>query len=430
MSVPSHAGFEEAGPHAALVVGARSIANAFFVLAILLSPVVFIEPAPYEGLVGLTGLALCFTPLKLHRSLAVLLGLIAVWAAGGALALPRAMGDSQAVVYYLVSIYLALTALIFALFFSTDTMQRLSLLEKAYIAAAVIASLVGTAGYFSPVQGMRDLLLENSRVRATFKDPNVFGPFLVLPMLFVIQNIIYRGIRLRYLLAGGAMLIGLLLCFSRGAWGHAGASALLMLGLMFWTNRSPAFRLRLVALSGLTVVLLAVLVAVALSFSAVSDMFAVRANLVNYYDAGETGRFGRQLEGFLAIFDLPNGLGPRQFRLIYGNDPHNIYLAALYAYGWLGGIAYSALVVVTLVVGARALLVASPWQPRLIAIYATFVGVMAEGFIIDTDHWRHYFLLMGAIWGLFIATQRHNTQRLAAERYGALAAAAGSNGSR
>jgi hypothetical protein len=34
---------------------------------------------------------------------------------------------------------------------------------------------------------------------------------------------------------------------------------------------------------------------------------------------------------------------------------------------------------------------------------------MAEGFIIDTDHWRHFFLILGIIWGL--AAAGHTAQR-------------------
>ena len=37
-------------------------------------------------------------------------------------------------------------------------------------------------------------------------------------------------------------------------------------------------------------------------------------------------------------------------------------------------------------------------------LLATYTGVVLEGFVIDTDHWRHYYLLMGIIWGLVIAT--------------------------
>jgi hypothetical protein len=40
----------------------------------------------------------------------------------------------------------------------------------------------------------------------------------------------------------------------------------------------------------------------------------------------------------------------------------------------------------------------------MIATFAAFVGEIAEGFVVDTDHWRHFFLLLGMIWGLAAAT--------------------------
>jgi hypothetical protein len=35
--------------------------------------------------------------------------------------------------------------------------------------------------------------------------------------------------------------------------------------------------------------------------------------------------------------------------------------------------------------------------------YATFIGLFAESIIIDSNHWRHMYLLMGMIWGLMLA---------------------------
>jgi hypothetical protein len=32
--------------------------------------------------------------------------------------------------------------------------------------------------------------------------------------------------------------------------------------------------------------------------------------------------------------------------------------------------------------------------------------VAIESFVIDSDHWRHYFLLLGIVWGTFAATMR------------------------
>jgi hypothetical protein len=47
---------------------------------------------------------------------------------------------------------------------------------------------------------------------------------------------------------------------------------------------------------------------------------------------------------------------------------------------------------------------AAPWQTYLIAAYAAFVGEAFEGFIVDTNHWRHFFLLLGLVWGLTAAS--------------------------
>jgi hypothetical protein len=59
---------------------------------------------------------------------------------------------------------------------------------------------------------------------------------------------------------------------------------------------------------------------------------------------------------------------------------------------------------VTLYVGLRYALVRTPWQFYLIAAYAAFVGLVFESFIIDSDHWRHFYLILGLIWGLSAAT--------------------------
>ena len=68
--------------------------------------------------------------------------------------------------------------------------------------------------------------------------------------------------------------------------------------------------------------------------------------------------------------------------------------------------AYVLLLLSTMMVGLRTALVRTPWQPYLITAVAAFIGEMAEGFVIDTDHWRHFFLLLGMIWGLAAATLR------------------------
>jgi hypothetical protein len=81
-------------------------------------------------------------------------------------------------------------------------------------------------------------------------------------------------------------------------------------------------------------------------------------------------------------------------------------MQAFLVYGWIGGVAYLALVLLTLALGLRAALTRSPWQPFAITALATFVGAAIESLVIDSDHWRHYFLLMGILWGTYVNTVR------------------------
>ena len=57
--------------------------------------------------------------------------------------------------------------------------------------------------------------------------------------------------------------------------------------------------------------------------------------------------------------------------------------------------------------GLRFVFVRTPWQPIYHAVYAAFVGIVGESVIIDIDHWRHYFLILGVLWGLMAASRAY-----------------------
>jgi O-antigen ligase len=111
------------------------------------------------------------------------------------------------------------------------------------------------------------------------------------------------------------------------------------------------------------------------------------------------------------LLEFPNGMGPFEFAREFGLQQHNVYLQAFLVYGWLGGVAYILMLLVTLMVGLRSAMIATPWQTATITAFATFVGEVGEGMVIDTDHWRHFFLLLGMVWGLAVATRAHTQMR-------------------
>jgi len=71
------------------------------------------------------------------------------------------------------------------------------------------------------------------------------------------------------------------------------------------------------------------------------------------------------------------------------------------------GICYPALEFITVIMGFRHVFVRVPWQRAYLAIFAAFSGTVGESFIIDTDHWRHFWMMLGAMWGMFAAAQRY-----------------------
>ena len=51
---------------------------------------------------------------------------------------------------------------------------------------------LGICGYFSAFPHAHDLFAPGDRALGGFKDPNVFGPFLIWPALVVLERMIVR----------------------------------------------------------------------------------------------------------------------------------------------------------------------------------------------------------------------------------------------
>jgi len=137
-----------------------------------------------------------------------------------------------------------------------------------------------------------------------------------------------------------------------------------------------------------------------------------RAKLVQDYDGARLGRLARHLIGFLWVTELPLGLGPLDFGYYYGEDPHNVYLKGFLAYGWLGGLSYLVLVFWTIGALFPLMFKPRPWQPYAQVVWVCLIGHLIVGWIIDSDHWRHFFMLWGLAWGM-VALEAAHRRRMA-----------------
>ena len=385
--------------------GVMALQRALVWLAGASGAIVFIEPSPYE--VVTLGAAILFfaTGMRLRLVFMPLALLLIALNVGYSIGAIPFLDKSEIFSWIATSWYMAVTVIFFAMVLSEDTAARLDMLRRGLVVGAMIASLAAIGGYFNLVPGGHDLLTLYERARGTFKDPNVLGAFLILPALFVLQDVVTArfGKALRGAIAFGVMSLAILLAFSRAAWGGLVLTSAFMLILMVLTSQSRGERSRIITTALLAAAGAVLLLAVLLSFDSIAEMFRQRASFDQSYDEGRFGRFGRHILGADMALDLPFGIGPLQFHNYFPEDTHNSYLNAFMSGGWISGICYPVLVFVTVILGFRYLFVRVSWQRAYLAIFSAFLGTVGESFIIDTDHWRHFWMMIGAMWAMIAA---------------------------
>jgi O-antigen ligase len=386
------------------------IASSAVFLGAFLSGFVIAEPAPYDlYMVGLMAVWALFG-LRISRAAAPLLVLLVVMNIGGMISMTQMSDIAGTPLYLSVSLFLAFTAVFFASVTSVQpNLYRVIFL--AYVMSAVLTSLLGIAGYFHAFPGA-EIFTKYERATGAFQDPNVFGPFLVLPGIYLLYLLLTGPISRMPLLAVPLLIItaGIFFSFSRGAWGMFGVSAILLTGALFLQSASGKFRLRVAVMTIAAVSLLVIAMLVILQLPGVSEMFSSRAQLEQSYDTARLGRFARYTIGFQMALEHPLGIGPLVFGTIFGEDTHDIWLKMLMDYGWLGFVSFLTLTCWTIAAGFRILLRDRPWQPYLLCAYVAFVGNIGLGTFIDIDHWRHVYLLLGLIWGAIALEYRHQRQ--------------------
>ena len=386
----------------------NALQHAFLWLLIAASWVVAIEPAPYEFLFLVTFCLFLPRSLSVTKVMAPLIVFLLFYNIGGILSVMPHLNSPEAVRFVATSCYMAVTGLFFAFACSKAPQSIIPTIRNAYIFAALLAAISGLIGYFN-IAGMGELWALAGRAKGMFKDPNVFGTYLILPVLFLVHGLI-TGTQRWWPLAFAVLLVmlaGNFFAFSRGAWLAMFMSIVLAMGLTFIITPSLAVRSRIVLCAVAGCILIVVLVVFALSFDEIRDMFNERAKLIQPYDGGETGRFVRQLNAIPLLVESPNGLGPNVFSEIFGEDPHNAYLNAFLSYGWFGGLSYLLLVAATILAGWRAVFTRSPWQSYAVVVFSALFIAILQGLVIDTDHWRHFYLQLGLLWGLYAATQNY-----------------------
>ena len=392
------------GETGAWLVPASTLAAIAVAAAMGTSAIVFSEPAVADILMAavIVGLPLLGVTRFGHTAiLNLMLWLVLVACGIAACAMSTTM--NTAITHQVVTLYLVLGAFVLAGYIAADPEPRFHLVMRFYTLACVVAAVAGLAGYFNVLPGAYELFTNHGRARGTFKDPNVFGAALAPAIVYTAWIVLRFPLRQAAIAAAVSfpLMLALLLSFSRGAWISAAFSLLIAVWLSVVTTRRRRDHVRLVAVGTLGTLVLTLALANTLRHESISSLLSERASFDQSYDSGPEGRFGGQAKAVGLILENPFGIGTHTFRDSYHEEePHNVYLSQFLNAGWLGGMLYVISVLGTLAAGLYAARRRTVLQGPLIIATAAFTGVVLEGLVIDTDHWRHFFLQMALIWGL------------------------------
>ena len=392
----------------------------FVWLTFFLNGFVIREPAPCD--VFMMGFVVLIPLLGLMR-FTILHGLFFIgWmivVATGLLAAGLHEFTMVSVRHMVITAYLAVFAVVLAAFVTQNPAKHLALIWNGYMCGAVVAAFAAIIGYFDLIPGSFELFTKYSRARGTFKDPNVFGPFLVPAFLYCLHHFLSHSLRKGFipLLFMGLFLFGILMCFSRGAWMLLAIASAFYIVIFFVTAQSNRQRMRTIFLCGLSLVALIGVVLIALQSPKVKELWEVRVSLSQSYDVGDGGRFTGHKKAVNLIVEKPMGIGALYFGYFYHHElPHNLYLSMYLSSGWIGGTVFLLLMLTTLFLGLSIVLRRSPWIHYHAIATATFVGLAVESYIIDSDHWRQLYIIMALIWGAYAATQIEDKNSLPIER--------------
>jgi O-antigen ligase len=382
----------------ALAVARYDTAVAF---GFLTFAVVRVEPAPTDAIFAvIIAVAIVTGRMNVRTTPAGPALAIAVFLVLNLIACFEAADPGRAAVFMGITVYLCA----FALWVPSwvNTREHARTLLRIYVGIAVVSAALGSLALFVAFPFHDQLTyFTGTRARALFRDPNVFGPFLVPAAMMLTQELLeprlLRSGRLLKTVMLGVLACGILFSYSRGAWLNY-AVAIVTMGAVLALRRGGGGR----ALVFLGVLLVgAVAVVASIQFTGQLEFLQERAQFQSY----DNQRFGAQSGGIEVAERNPIGIGPGQFELVAPISAHSTYVRALAEQGVLGFIVLVVLLYGTLLMALRN--AGKGWDTYGIgsaALLASWCGILANSVFVDTLHWRHLWLVAGLIWAAQVSS--------------------------
>ena len=378
-----------------------------YVFAMVLSFFVVVEPAPTDLVFFIALGVFCFSkPVKIaFLSGTAMIGVFlyltfSVMSLVFVQFVPVFAVRAVAIEFYMIALFVMT-----AYFMKTRGDRAFATVLAALTIGGVLASFVAIVALLDLIPNS-DILFrgEGSRVRvkATFKDPNVFGPFIIPSLLFVVWVIVESTkYRLMALGALGLLLISLLSTYSRGAWIH-GFISLSTFSLALLIYR-PTARPTLTGIVWAVIVICAVILLFIDQITArLSDSFLAQRLSLQSYD---TSRFGYVADAARNIWEHPLGIGPFQARYVYGYLPHNTFVAFAMHNGVFACLGLILIYGASMTRCATKIANQQPGWIKYALIFSVLLGLLVLMQVVGAIHWRHLYLVCGMAFGTYTTNQ-------------------------
>jgi O-antigen ligase len=378
---------------AALLALAVSRFRAVVALGFLLLGVVKVEPAPTDALLAVA-IAFSVARLDLRRVPGPMLLTVVALLALNLLSATGAVQLGDSLRFLAITLYLAVFAIWLTMWLTSASRMRLVI--GGYVAGAVVTAAISVpAALGIPFPGHSTLIGEGVRAQGLFKDPNVFGPFLVPAALILLEEALrprLLGLRRSTCVAGvGVLVLGVVFAYSRAGWLNFVLALAVMLAVMAARADAAPHIAGMLAI----VLTLSGLAVGAIGASGSQDILRERAQPQRY----DTERFDAQRSGVRLAEEHPLGIGPGQFEVVSPISSHSIYVRVMAEQGLIGLAALVVLLGGTLLLAVRnAVAGRDAFGVGSAVLLGSWCGLLANSAFVDTLHWRHLWLLAALIW--------------------------------
>lgn len=287
--------------------------------------------------------------------------------------------------------FLVLTTLATLLLFADRSEKFFDKIMLVFIFSAFSQGILGIFGF----AGQIDTLIWEGRAKGLLADPNLFGAFMGMGIVFCSHAVLHRSAsRLLLVPMLGVLLIALFLSFSRAC---ISSTALSIAFLLYFNRKYVRFSLLFLAI---TFFLALATPFILYNYERIQFLTEVRFHLNQDQDIGRYGRINLFWLALDVTLDHPMGIGVTNYFLFFPTQIHNIFISVLVNYGWLAGAFFFTFSVLTLVYPFH-LYSRGLWDYRATAIALGLLVQYLVGMTQAIEWWRHFWFLLGFTWAYY-----------------------------